>query len=250
MICPLTFVGGHHSVVPCPLATVRGHVPISAYPSANARGYAPTSAYLPTNIRGYAPVFAYPSISVSGHHSIIACPPTNVRGHAPTSAYPSTIVSGHATIAAYPPRCLGGHAAIGNRVLLFRIRVNRYSENRLPLQIHHPFGDKVLCRASEYSILSHQAFFRPSGCFLQSRKYSVARHDALLPRSMTILGQDWSFSDRRKYSVSRQSTQSCRNEHPIGRHDASSSCGSTLTAVTMLPPSAQILCRASEYSIF
>jgi len=167
-------------------------------------------------------------------------------------------------MAAYPPRYLRGHAAIGNRVLLFRIRVNRYSENRLPLQIHHPFGDKVLCRSSEYSILQKQAFCRPSRCFLQSRKYSVARqstqscrskhsvgrHDALSNRGITNLGQEWSFSDRRKYSVARQSTQSSRSKQPVGPQDTFSNCGSTLTAVTMLPPSAQILCRASEYSIF
>ena len=183
-------------------------------------GHPHTFAYPPTTVRGHVLAYAYPPMNVSGLAPIFACLSTNDRGYAPTSAYPSTIVSGHATIAAYPPRCLGGHAAIGNRVLLFRIRVNHYSENRLPLQIHHPFGDKVLYRASEYSILSHQASCRPSGCFLQSRKYSVARqstqscrskhrvgrHDALSNRGITNLGQGWSFSDWNKYSVARQST--------------------------------------------
>ena len=244
--------------------TISGYPSIVACPSTNVSGHTPTSAYPSTNVSGYLLAYSYPPINVSGLAPIFACLSANDGGHAPTSAYPYTIVNGHATIAAYPPRYLGGHAAIGNRVLLFRIRVNHYSENRLPLQIHHPFGDKVLCRSSEYSILQKQAFCRPSRCFLQSRKYSVAlqsaqscrskhrvaRHDALFPRSMTNLGQEWSFSDRRKYSVARQSTQSCRNEHPVGRHDDSSNCGSTLTAVTMLPPSAQILCCASEYSIF
>ena len=244
--------------------TVSGHPPTFAYPPTNVRGHAPIIAYPSTNVSGYLLAYSYPPTNVSGLAPIFVCLSTNDSGYAATSAYPPTNLIGHTTIAAYPPRFLGGHAAIGNRVLLFRIRVNRYSENRLPLQIHHPFGDKVLYRASEYSILSHQASCRPSGCFLQSRKYSVARqstqscrskhrvarHDALFPRSMTNLGQEWSFSDRRKYSVARQSTQSCRNEHPVGRHDDSSNCGSTLTAVTMLPPSAQILCRASEYSIF
>ena len=79
-----------------------------------------------------------------GYADIDTCPSSNVRGHVDIDTCPLANVSGHATIAAYPPRYLGGHAAIGNRVLLFRIRVNRYSENRLPLQIHHPFGDQAL----------------------------------------------------------------------------------------------------------
>ncbi len=91
------------------------------------------------------------------------------------------------------------------------------------------------------NILSHQAFCRPSGCFLQSRKYSVARQstqscrgkhpvarqDALSSRGITNLGQEWSFSDWRKYSVARQSTQSCRSKHRVGRHDALSNRGIT-----------------------
>ena len=115
--------------------------------------------------------------------------------------------------------------------MLFRIRVNHYSENRLPLQIHHPFGDKVLCRASEYSILLHQATCRPSGCFLQSRKYSVARqsaqscrskhrvgrHDALSNRGITNLGQEWSFFDWSKYSVARHDALSSRGITNLGQ---------------------------------
>lgn len=161
-----------------------------------------------------------PLTFVGGHHSVVPCPSSNVRGH----------------------------AAIGNRVLLFRIRVNRYSENRLPLQIHHPFGDKVLCRSSEYSILQKQAFCRPSRCFLQSRKYSVARqstqssrskhsvarHDALSSRGITNPGQEWSFSDRSKHSDARHDALFCRSKYSVVRRDAFSNCGNTLSVVKVL----------------
>ena len=56
------------------------------------------------------------------------------------------------------------------------------------------------------NIRSHQAFCRPSECYIQSRKHSVGRHDALC----------------------------CRSKYSDGRYDALSNRGSTLSAITML----------------
>ena len=125
------------------------------------------------------------------------------------------------------------------------------------------------------NIQSPQALCRPRGCFLRLRKYSVARQsthscrskhrvarqDALSNRSITNLGQEWPFSDWNKYSIARQSARFSRSKHSVGRRDAFSNCGKTLTAVrvlnppassilsavTMLPPFAQVLCLPSEY---
>ena len=95
-----------------------------------------------------------------------------------------------------------------------------------------------------------QALRRPTECFLQSRKYSVARqstlssrskhsvarHDALSSRGITNPGQEWSFFDRSKHSDARHDALFCRSKYSVGRQDAFSNCGSTLTAVTMLYP--------------
>ena len=157
----------------------------------------------------------------SGHAPIIAYHPTNVSGHATTSAYPPTNVRGHTTITAYPPRYLGEHATIWNRVSSFLISVYLDLESWFKLRFFY-----LLCNI---------AFFRPSECYIQLRKYSVGRRDAL----------------------------SCRSKYFDGHHNAFSKCGNTLSAVTMLysveasilsrvvmlSPIAEVLCRASECSI-
>jgi len=51
-------------------------------------------------------------------------------------------------------------------------------------------------------------------------EHSVARHSALSYRGMTNLGQEWSFSDRNKHSVARQSTQSSGIKHSVARQSA------------------------------
>ena len=72
-----------------------------------------------------------------------------------------------------------------------------------------------------FSIKSQQAFCRPSECYFHSRKHSVAR----------------------------QSTLSYRNKHPVARQSTLSNRASTLSPVRELHPTAQALCRPSEYSI-
>ena len=52
-----------------------------------------------------------------------------------------------------------------------------------------------------------------------------------------------------KYYLARQSAISCRGKYFDGRYDALSIRGSTLSAVMMLYPFAEVLCRPSEYSI-
>ena len=77
---------------------------------------------------------------------------------------------------------------------------------------------------------------------------------------MTNLGQEWLFSERSKYSVARQSALSGSSEYFVGRHNAFSNCGNTLSAVRvlyseeasilsadkMLTQIAEALCRPTE----
>ena len=93
-----------------------------------------------------------------------------------------------------------------------------------------------------------QALRRPTECFLQSRKYSVgrqstqsrrskhsvARHDALFSRGITNPGQEWSFFNRSKHSDARHDALFCRSKYSVGRRDAFSNCGNTLSVVKVL----------------
>ena len=187
-------VRGYAAIFVCPSTNDRGHAPSSAYPPTNVRRHAIISACPPTNVSGHAIIFACPSTNVRRHAAIFTCPPMNVSGHTPIVACPSMNARGHTTTAAYPLRYVGGHATIRNRVLHFRIRVYYDSESQVQSRIFYPLRKIAFCRPTEYLI--------------QSRKYSVGRHDALCWRS--------------KYSDVRQSTLS--------------KCGNTLTAVMMLYP--------------
>ena len=118
-------------------------------------------------------------------------------------------------------RYLGEHATIWNRVSSFLISVYLDLESWFKLRFFY-----LLCNI---------AFFRPSECYIQLRKYYVGRRDAL----------------------------SCRSKYFDGHHNAFSKCWNTLSAITMLysveasilsrvvmlSPIAEVLCRASECSI-
>ena len=93
-----------------------------------------------------------------------------------------------------------------------------------------------------------QALRRPTECFLQSRKYSVARqstqsrrskhsvarHDALSSRGITNPGQEWSFFDRSKHTDAHHDALFCRSKYSVVRRDAFSNCGNTLSVVKVL----------------
>ena len=87
-----------------------------------------------------------------------------------------------------------------------------------------------------FNLLRTIALCRPLECLIQLRKYSVGRHDAQSNRSLTNLGQEWLFSERRKHSVARHSALFSSSEYSVSRHNANSNCGNTLSAVTMLYP--------------
>ena len=108
---------------------------------------------------------------------------------------------------------------------------------------------------------AEQALRRPTECFLQSRKHSVARqstqsrrskhsdarHDALSSRGITNPGQEWSFSDRSKHSDARQSILSNRGSTLSAVTMLYTAGASTVSRVRVLYPNAETLCRPSEY---
>ena len=80
---------------------------------------------------------------------------------------------------------------------------------------------EILCRPSRYSILQKKALCRASRCFLQLRKYYVGRRNVLSNCGNTL--------------------SAVRVPYPVE--------ASILSAVIMLSPTAEILCRASRCSI-
>ena len=91
----------------------------------------------------------------------------------------------------------------------------------------------ILLRSTKFVILFEKILWRPTECFLISRKYCDGRHSTLCYGKL--------------YSLGLQNTLYCVMEYYNSRQSTCYNCGNTLAADRVLPQIAQALWRPTKY---